>query len=338
MQTQRDGSFSPGTVVAGRFELRQHIGAGGMGAVWSARDRKSGGEVAVKQLRSSDSDMLLRFVREQGLRISHPHVVAPTGWAADDDTVVLSMDLVRGGSLETLVRDQGALPASFVAVLMQQLVQALAEIHAHGVIHRDIKPANLLLEPTGAGRPHLRVADFGVAVVQNEPRLTQTAMSVGTPGYLAQDLAMGADPAPMHDLYAAGVVGKRLLTGVPVSELPVHHSSALWPLLSWMCEPDPHRRPRNAHQVLGAMETHHLVPSGTPWAGEPDAPYVFDQMGPMEPRAPRRGTAVGATVAQQHADKDVRPRSRTGLWVGAIGAFAGAAVLLVVAVMILVQS
>lgn len=313
------------SVIAGRFELREQIGSGGMGAVWRAFDRKSNHEVAVKQLSDAGSSNLLRFVREQGLRFDHPHIVAPSGWAADDDTVVLSMDLVRGGTVETFIRDHGALPETFVAVLVHQLVQALGEIHRHGVVHRDIKPANLLLEATGTGRPCLRVADFGVAVVRDEPRLTETMMSIGTPGYLAPDLALGAEPAPMHDLYAAGVVGKRLLTGERAGEVPVSFPARLWPLLAWMTHPDPAQRPREADAVLAVMASEHLVPDGAPWADFPDAPCVFDQF------------ATDPTPVEPTRLQDAAPPERVrGLKVLAIGSFAASFLLLLAAVAVLV--
>lgn len=270
-------------VLASRFELREQIGSGGASSVWRAFDRKTGREVAVKQLRAHDAGMLLRFVREQALRFRHPNIAAPSGWAADDDIVVLSMDLVRGGSVETLVRDHGAIPDSFAAVLLQQLLLALAEIHDHGVVHRDIKPANLLLEPTGSARPQLRVADFGIAVVRDEPRLTETRMSIGTPGYLAPDAAQGAEPAPHHDLYAAGVVAKRLVTGMRPSDFPAEHPSRLWPVLEWLTDPDPQRRPRTAREVLQRLADEQLVPEGAPWQNDDDAPFVFDQFANAAP-------------------------------------------------------
>ncbi len=96
-----------------------------MGSVWRARDlrdRTRASVVAAKVLGAHDSSILLRFVREQSVRIRHPHVVAPTGWAAEDHRVVFTMDLVRGGSLETLLAEHGPLPESYVAVLLDQLL------------------------------------------------------------------------------------------------------------------------------------------------------------------------------------------------------------------------
>ena len=147
--------------IAGRYVLVDRIGVGGMGTVWRAYDQRTQRWLAVKVLTQRGTALLLRFVREQGLRIPHPHVVAPTGWAAEDDQVVLTMDLVRGGSVHDLLVAHGTLPEPLVGVLLDQLLQALSAVHAAGVVHRDVKPANLLLEATGTARPR-RSAPPGV--------------------------------------------------------------------------------------------------------------------------------------------------------------------------------
>ena len=198
---------------AGRYRLIDLIGTGGMGSVWRAWDLRRSAYVAAKVLGQHDAVTLLRFVREQSLRIEHPHLVAPHGWAADDEKVVFAMDLVRGGSVATLLGDHGPLPPSYVAVLLDQLLHGLSAVHAAGVVHRDVKPANLLLDVTGKGRPHLRLSDFGVAGLLDEPRMTRHSTVLGTPGYLAPDQLAGADPDPRQDLYAVGAVAAELLTG-----------------------------------------------------------------------------------------------------------------------------
>ena len=94
---ERGGKPVP-EVIAGRFELLEHIASGGSGAVWVARDRKAGKLCAAKVMRQSYSGELLRFVREQGVKFAHPHLLTPYGWAAEDDQVVIATDLMRGGS------------------------------------------------------------------------------------------------------------------------------------------------------------------------------------------------------------------------------------------------
>ncbi len=203
-----------GEVFAGRYELLDPIAAGGMGTVWRVLDRTAGDVKAAKMLRQADAAMLLRFVREQSVRIDHTHVVTPQSWAGVDDRVLFTMPLVRGGSVSGLVkRSGGTLPPRWIAVLADQTLQALEAVHAAGIVHRDIKPGNLLLEPTGTLRPHLRLTDFGIAVPSDEPRLTHVAMVIGTPGYMAPEQYRGADPDPSADIYALGVVVLEMLTG-----------------------------------------------------------------------------------------------------------------------------
>src|SRR5262245_60824224 len=229
--------------LAGRYVLIDQIGSGGMGSVWRAWDLRTQAFVAAKVLGQHDSAMLLRFVREQSVRIRHPHVVAPSGWAAEDDLVVFTMDLVRGGSVQTLVGDHGALPPTYVAVVLDQALQALEAVHDAGVVHRDVKPANLLLEPTGTRRPHVRLGDFGVAALVDEVRLTRFPGAIGTDGYMAPEQAHGAAPDPRQDLYALGRVGVQMLTGLGPRHQAGIPDGPLRPLLAALTQQDSDRRP-----------------------------------------------------------------------------------------------
>ncbi|GAA1778308.1 hypothetical protein GCM10009795_025550 [Nocardioides hankookensis] len=261
----------PTAPIAGRFELLDQVGTGGMGSVWRAHDRSRDEVVAAKVLGAHDSAMLLRFVREQSLRIRHPHVLTPTGWAADDHRVVIAMDLVRGGSVDELLTEHGPLPPSYVVLLLDQLLQALAAVHAAGVVHRDVKPANLLLEPTGDGPPFLRLGDFGVAVPVADVRLTRGPAAVGTDGYMAPEQAAGAAPEPRQDLYAAGVVATQLLTGRPPrpGRAPMVPEGPLRPLVEALVDPDPQLRPPTAGAALERLRRLD-VPVDGPWPAVPD--------------------------------------------------------------------
>lgn len=325
---------------AGRYDLHEQIGSGGMGSVWRAYDRKHDRWVAVKVLTQSEAGTLLRFVREQSLRVHHPHVVPPQGWAADDEHIALSMDLVRGGSLETLVGDHGPLPESYVAVVLDQVLDGLAAIHRAGVVHRDIKPANILLEPTGSDRPFVRVSDFGVATKVGEPRLTARGQKVGTPGYVAPE-SSSADPAATVDLYAVGIVGATLLTGADPDQLPDRHPSMLWPFLRQLSAPAPTERPQSAEAARALLAP--MVPAGTPWVAAAEPPYVFEQIDraaarqgpPTEivayPAAGLVPAAAAAGEANDHGDR------HTGLRVVTAASFALAAVLLVVVLVLLLD-
>ncbi|WP_344295391.1 serine/threonine-protein kinase, partial [Streptomyces synnematoformans] len=282
-----------GEVFAGRYELVDPIGRGGVGAVWRAWDHRRRRYVAAKVLQQSDAHTLLRFVREQAVRVDHPHVLAPASWAADDDKVLFTMDLVRGGSLAHLIGDYGPLPPRFVCLLLDQLLAGLAAVHGEGVVHRDIKPANVLLEATGTGRPHLRLSDFGISLRKGEPRLTDADFVVGTPGYFAPEQMLGAEPDFPADLFAVGLLALYLLTGerpdgealaeaYPDSGVPPAPDQVpepLWQVLAGLLQPDPEVRFRTATGARKALaEAAELLPELDP-AEEPVE--VFDQLGPL---------------------------------------------------------
>ncbi|KDN78119.1 serine/threonine protein kinase [Streptomyces olindensis] len=282
-----------GEVFAGRYELVDPIGRGGVGAVWRAWDHRRRRYVAAKVLLQSDAHSLLRFVREQALRIDHPHVLAPTSWAADDDKVLFTMDLVAGGSLVHLVGDYGPLPPAFVCTLLDQLLSGLSAVHAEGVVHRDVKPANVLLEATGTGRPRLRLSDFGIAMRLGEPRLTETNLVVGTPGYLAPEQMMGAEPDFPADLFAVGLVALYLLEGAkPDSKALIQYFAEhgtpgapkgipepLWQVVATLLQPDPQARFRTATGARKALAAAaELLPEPGP---DDELIEIFDQLGPL---------------------------------------------------------
>ncbi|MGP2439998.1 serine/threonine-protein kinase [Streptomyces sp. JW3] len=312
-----------GEVFAGRYELVDPIGRGGVGAVWRAWDHRRGRYVAAKVLQQRDAHSLLRFVREQALRIDHPHVLAPASWAADDDKVLFTMDLVTGGSLVHVVNDYGPLPPLYVCTLLDQLLSGLAAVHAEGVVHRDVKPANILLEATGTARPRLRLGDFGIAMRLGEPRLTEADLVVGTPGYLAPESMMGAEPDFAADLFAVGLVALYLLEGAKpdtkalvqyfaehgTPPAPAGIPEPLWQVVSTLLQPDPVARFRTAtgarKALAGAME---LLPEPGP---DDELIEIFDQVGPLPAGfGPAGPTAAPSTPSTSSASSRT-PSSRT---------------------------
>lgn len=274
----------PPAVVAGRYVLLDQIGSGGMGSVWRAYDERTGVHVAVKVLGHHSSALLARFVREQAIRVRHPHVVAPTGWAAEDDLVVLAMDLVAGGSVADVVREHGPLPPGVVAQLIEQLLLGLAATHGAGLVHRDVKPANLLLEATGTAAPHLRLGDFGVAAPIADRRFTTVPGAIGTDGYMAPEQARGAPPDPAQDLYAVGRVALELITGLPPArqgEIPSH---PLRPLVERLLVPDPAERLASADAALALLRRLDVAPQ--------PGPPIPDRLGPAPARRRTRGDGV----------------------------------------------
>ncbi|MFF8968802.1 protein kinase [Streptomyces sp. NPDC014995] len=315
-----------GEVFAGRYELADPIGRGGVGAVWRAWDHRRRRYVAAKVLQQRDAHALLRFVREQALRIDHPHVLAPASWAADDDKVLFTMDLVAGGSLVHLVGDYGPLPPAFVCTLLDQLLSGLAAVHAEGVVHRDIKPANVLLEATGTARPRLRLSDFGIAMRLGEPRLTETNLVVGTPGYLAPEQMLGYDPDFPADLFAVGLVALYLLEGAKpdakalVQYFAEHGTPAapkgipepLWQVVATLLQPDPQARFRTATGARKALAAAaELLPEPGP---DDERIEIFDHIGPLPagfgPRGPLK-PASGVTVTPSPFER-TSPQQNTG--------------------------
>ncbi|MEU3247020.1 protein kinase [Streptomyces sp. NPDC006875] len=330
-----------GEVFAGRYELVDPIGHGGVGAVWRAWDRRRRRYVAAKVLRQSDAHALLRFVREQALRIDHPHVLAPASWAADDDKVLFTMDLVAGGSLVHLVSDYGPLPPAFVCTLLDQLLSGLAAVHAEGVVHRDIKPANVLLEATGTARPRLRLSDFGIAMRLGEPRLTETDYVVGTPGYLAPEQMMGSEPDFPADLFAVGLVALYLLEGAKpdtkalieyfvengTPSAPQGMPEPLWQVVATLLQPDPAARFRTATGARKALAAAaELLPEPGP---DDELVEVFDQVGPLptgfDPTGPA-GTATRPTAESTASGRtDTGSTASQSTATGSPGAFSGPA-------------
>lgn len=253
-----------GEVFAGRYELVDVLGHGGMGDVWRVWDRRDTTYRAAKLLRQSDSAALLRFVRETSWRVEHPHVVMPAGWAGDDDRVLFTMPIVTGGSLATVLADHGTVPWSWAQPVLEQVAGALEAVHAAGLIHRDVKPANILLEPTGTGAPYSQLSDFGIAVHVDDPRLTTADDVIGTRGYQAPEVAAGADPEPAHDLYALGVLAREMLGAV------VDGSD-----LARLVDPDPVSRPSTAGEALAVIRSTSLPDAGS------EAVEVFEHVPPL---------------------------------------------------------
>lgn len=297
-----------GEVFAGRYELVDPLGAGGMGSVWRAWDHRARAYVAAKVLRQGDASALLRFVREQSFRIHHPNVVTPRNWAGEDERVLFTMELIRGGTLSLLLQRYGRLSPQWVAVLTDQILAALSAVHEAGLVHRDIKPGNIMLQPTGRARPVAKLMDFGVAVPVNEPRLTRASQMLGTPGYLAPEVFAGADPEPRHDVYSMGVLAAEMLSGRrpdPDSGIsvtgPENVPPAIWEYVRKLGAWDVADRPESclqARQLLAELEI--LPAEGVAPEDPTGRVQVFDVVGPLPSGWGPDGPLPGPHGAQQY--------------------------------------
>lgn len=282
-------------VIVGRFALIDLIAKGGSGSVWRAWDSKTQELCAAKVLRQRDSADLMRFVREKGVSFDHPHLLTPYGWGAEDEHVVIAMPLVSGGTLESVVKTRGKLAEPAVVVILDQLLDGLSHVHAEGWIHRDVKPANIMFEPRGRQFPVSRLADFGIAVHETDVRFTHVGMVNGTPGYMAPELFAMAEPAPSHDLYAAGVVALVALNG----PIKLHDGAfrpdeltqllrGVTPKLSAVIRRLVAAQPEDRYQDADAVRRDlPRVPPGYPLTHADGAPLTFqDTLDPLPPNAP----------------------------------------------------
>lgn len=211
----------------GCYELLRPLGRGGMGAVYLARHRQLGKQVAIKLLpvmSAEDSDVRTRFDREIRVvgRLNHPSIVAATDAGEIEGTQFLVMEYVPGLDLSRLARLMGRLPVAEACELIRQASLGLSCAHAEGVVHRDIKPSNLMLDDLG----RIRILDFGLAqwTVWDEASvdLTTVGQLMGTLDYMAPEQAEAIGAVDYRaDLYALGATLFRLLCGrAPLAAAP----------------------------------------------------------------------------------------------------------------------
>jgi serine/threonine protein kinase len=218
----------PAGTRLGTYEVTSHIGSGGMGEVYQARDTKLGRDVAIKVLPEAfahDPERLSRFQREARLlaSLNHPNIATIHGLEDSNGTSYLVMELVPGETLDQRIKRDGAVPVEESLTIAKQIAEALEYAHDHGVIHRDLKPANVKLTPEG----NIKVLDFGLAKafagdaasedIGNSPTLSQAAtmqgVILGTAAYMSPEQARGKTVDKRTDICAFGAVLYELLTG-----------------------------------------------------------------------------------------------------------------------------
>jgi len=312
--------------LADRYAVEREIGRGGMATVYLAQDLKHRRRVAIKVLPPELAAALgpERFLREieVAARLQHPHILPLLDSGDADGLLYYVMPYVEGQSLRDRLTKEGELPVGEAVQILHDVVDALTEAHAHGVIHRDIKPENILLR----GR-HALVTDFGVAKAVSEAtdqaRLTTDGMALGTPMYMAPEQAVG-DTAMDHraDIYAVGAVAYELLAGRPVflgntaqQILSAHIAEAPQPVTQhretvpstlahvvMRClEKKPADRFQTANELLAQL---HAFATSTPVTPTQTPPIVGGK------RVPSWAKAVGAVAVVAVAG---------GLWLSGVG-------------------
>jgi serine/threonine protein kinase len=194
----------------GRYRLLRRLGRGGMSEVYLAHDELMNREVAVKVVSSTHTDYIQRFQREAEAigRLQHDHILPAYDFGEQPPWHYLVMPYVDYCTLQDVL-ERGPISLAYAGELLQQIASGLQYAHDHGVIHRDIKPSNILLRDDH----YVYLADFGLAkAVDDRGKVTQTGVLLGTPEYMAPELADG--PATKSsDVYALGILLYQMVTG-----------------------------------------------------------------------------------------------------------------------------
>jgi serine/threonine protein kinase/formylglycine-generating enzyme required for sulfatase activity len=306
---------APGGTI-GRYEIVEKLGAGMMGKVFKARDKKEGTIVALKVLPirlGHDKELRGRFLREAkaASRIDHRNVVRLLDYGEEKNRQYLVMEYVQGKSLQDILAESGRLSPEEALPLFRQVVAGLAAAHEGGVFHRDIKPGNIMISEAG----EVKIADFGLARRAEESMdLTTSGQVLGTPNYMPPEQCTGKKPDHRSDIYALGSTFFTVLAGVPpftgdsateiirkhVREEPRHVSEIapevplpLSIIIKKMMAKKPEERQQTAKEVLADLDS--LSDARTmPGAGGEDVAgaTAIVEMEPSKPSLPVKGSLI----------------------------------------------
>jgi serine/threonine protein kinase len=214
-----------GSAFAGRYQIIEELGKGGMGKVYKALDTEIEERVAVKLLKpeiAADENMIRRFKNELKFarKITHKNVCRMYDLNEYESINYITMEYVPGEDLKSSIRRMGPLTAGKAVFIAKQLCKGLKEAHKLGVVHRDLKPQNIMIDRDG----NARIMDFGIARSLKTEGMTKTGMMIGTPHYISPEQVTGKDIDQRSDIYSLGIIIFEMVTGkVPFEgETPIN--------------------------------------------------------------------------------------------------------------------
>ena len=317
-----------GELIAGRYELQELVGSGGMSNVFRAHDRLLERSVAIKILHEQfgrDDDYVERFRREARsvAQLAHPNIVTVIDRGQEDGRQYIVFEYIEGDNLKALISD-GGLPIDEALDYALQVAHALDFAHKRGLVHRDIKPQNVLLNDEGQAK----VTDFGIARSLDVQGVTQTGTVLGTSDYIAPEQARGDQVDQKTDIYSLGTVLYELLTG----EVPYEGDNFVVVAMKHVNDPVPSVRDRRP-DVPYRLD--HLVRRAM--AKEPDDRFASmeELVGELQACLAENGSGEGETMVVPRPRRPRTPRRRRKVPVGtillillALAALAGGAYLL----------
>ncbi len=260
----------PDETIGDDYVIERHLGAGGMGEVYLARDARLERRVAVKLLlpgASADEASEARFVREAKTlsRVNHPNVVGIHAFGRHKGNWFIVMEYVDGQGMDVWLQESSKISLSDAVTVLHQIASGIAEAHAVGIIHRDIKPANVLLRPLASGARLAKVLDFGLARSVKVPSggdISTPGALLGTPAYMAPEQIQGQELDGRSDLYSLAVVAFQLLSG----KLPFYRDTMQGTLIAHLVDPIPELKlPGTDEATRAALERElHQALSKTP--------------------------------------------------------------------------
>ena len=206
--------LSIGSTFAGRYQIIEEIGRGGMGRVYKALDKDVEEKVALKLLNpeiAADEKIIKRFRNELKFarKITHKNVCRMFDLNEEEGTPYITMEYVPGEDLKSSVRRMGQLTIGKAVSVAKQICEGLAEAHRLGVVHRDLKPQNIMIDSEG----NAHIMDFGIALSVETKGVTEAGMIIGTPEYMSPEQVEGKQADKRSDVYSVGVIIYEMVTG-----------------------------------------------------------------------------------------------------------------------------